>query len=386
MKFWGRVTLAVAGLASVWLIGFGMVENASAQAGKAQAKSAMTGKTAGEFFKNVTTSTLKGLSVDDFIGAMGVMSSALGYDCADCHPSAGSDNVNWVTDTRFKVTARKMVEMVAAINKTHFAGTQAVTCFTCHHGRDLPSTTVALDQLYGTPSNEHTDVIATGQGVPTADQTLDKYIQALGGAQRLATLKSYTATGTSVGYEGLGGGGSLQIFAQAPDRRATIINFKDHPERGTNLRVFNGTAGWIRAPRGLFEDIELTGTELDGARLDAQMAFPGQIKTVLRNWRSGNPDTINDREVLVVQGSGPRGLLATLYFDRQTGLLTRMVRYGTSPIGRNPTQTDYADYRDVGGIKFPFQYSFAWLDGRDTLKIADIKTNVTIDAARFAKP
>ncbi len=131
---------------------------------------------------------------------------------------------------------------------------------------------------------------------------------------------------------------------------------------------------------------ELTGGELDGARMDAQLSFPGQIKQVLTNLRSGYTDTVNDRDVEVVQGNGPRGLLVTLYFDKQTGLLARMVRFARSPIGRVPTQVDYSDYRDVGGIKFPFKYTFSWLDGRDAFVLSDVKTNVPIDASKFGKP
>jgi photosynthetic reaction center cytochrome c subunit len=116
------------------------------------------------------------------------------------------------------------------------------------------------------------------------------------------------------------------------------------------------------------------------------MSFPGQIKTVLNNWRVGSPDSIGSSEVNVLQGTGPRGLLGTLYFDTKTGLLVRMVRYTASPIGRIPTQLDYSDYRDVKGIKFPFKYTFSWLDGRDSFQLTDVKTNVPIDAAKFAKP
>jgi len=88
----------------------------------------------------------------------------------------------------------------------------------------------------------------------------------------------------------------------------------------------------------------------------------------------------------VVQGRGPNGFLGTFYFDQKSGLLARVVRYSVSPIGRIPTQTDYSDYRDVGGIKFPFTYTFSWLDGKDSFKIKEVKTNVPIDAAKFGKP
>jgi len=388
MKVWSKpLMLAAAGMALVWLTGITLVDRAAAQqAQQTQQAQPAPGKSAGEVFKNVTTSSLKVLTVDDFLGTMGVISADLGYDCADCHPGAGSDKVDWVIDTPKKRTARRMIEMVSTINKANFAGTQRVTCFTCHHGRDLPAQTIALDALYGPPSEDKVDVISQGEGMPAATQVLDKYIAAVGGAQKLAGLTSFIATGTSLGYEGLGGGGSFQIFAKSPDQRGVTITFKDHPERGDSARLFNGKSGWIKSPRGLLGDYEVTGAELDGERLDAQLSFPGQIKTVLRNWKVGVPDAINGQDVDVVQGTGPRGLMATLYFDRKTSYLVRVVRYSPSPIGRVPTQADFSDYRDVNGIKFPFQYTFSWLDGKDSFKLTDVKVNVPVDASKFNKP
>lgn len=381
MRLWW--TLAVAGLAGVWVGGFELVARPAAQA---QMTAPTTGKKAGEYFKNVSTSTLKELSVDDFIGAMGVIADDLGLDCADCHPDAGTDQVDWVVDTPRKRTGRRMVEMVATINRTNFAGVQKVTCWTCHHGRDIPASTIALDTLYDTPNAEKDDVVKAETEGPSATQILDRYIAAAGGAQRLASLSSYVVTGSSIGYFGLGGTGDFTIYAKSPNQKATIIKFKDHPDRGESTWAFSGNAGWIKTPRGLLSEVELVGGELDGARLEAQLMFPGQIKTALTAWRVGAKQPIGDKDYQVVQGTGPRNLLATLYFDQQTGLLTRLIRYSPSPVGRMPTQIDFADYRDVGGIKFPFEYKFLWLDGRFTAKISDVKTNVAIDAALFGRP
>jgi hypothetical protein len=386
MKLWLRLALTAA-ITLIISTGFAFMYKAAPQArGPAPAPAAGTRK-AGEVFKNVTTSTLKELSVDDFIAAMGVMAAGLGYDCADCHPGAGSDKADFVIDTLSqKRTARRMVEMVAGINKQYFGGAQRVTCFTCHRNQETPKTSIALDNLYSTPPMEDDDVVPPAVGGPTADQILDKYIQALGGAQRLATLTSFVATGTSNGYGGFGGEADFSIYAKAPNQRTTLISFKDHPERGDSVWAFNGTTGWIKTPRGLLADYQLIGEELDGERLEAQLAFPGQIKEALSNWRVGLRRSINGKDYLVVQGRGPRDLLATFYFDQDTGLLRRLVRYGPSPVGRVPTQIDYTDYRDVNGIKFPYEYQFSWLDGRYSAKIKDIKTNVAIDAARFGRP
>ena len=251
------------------------------------------------------------------------------------------------------------------------------------------------------------DALTQMPGQPEASEILDKYLQAIGGAQKLAAVKSYIATGNSIGFGGFGGGAEVHIYAKSPDQRATHIEFKAETGRGEVWRTYNGHMGWIKSPLTVLPEYELTGGELDGARLDAQMGFPGQIKQVLTNLRVSLPITISDlpapssqtsqdakataglgqdRLVNVVQGAGPNGMLATLYFDQKSNLLLRMVRYARSPIGRVPTQVDYTDYRDAGGVLMPYHLTFAWLDGRDAIQLNKVETNVPIDAAVFGKP
>ena len=155
---------------------------------------------------------------------------------------------------------------------------------------------------------------------------------------------------------------------------------------GISARAYDGSNGWIVTPLAVVPKYNLAGSERDGARLDAMLSFPSQIKQALTDLRVGPGTTIGDRDVTVLQGNGPNGTLATLYFDDQSGLLTRMIRHGRSPIGRVPTQVDYADYRDVGGIKFPYHWTFTWLDGKDDFQFSDVRLNAPIDAARFGEP
>jgi hypothetical protein len=179
----------------------------------------------------------------------------------------------------------------------------------------------------------------------------------------------------------------VQIYAKAPDQRATIIKFAENIGRQDAIRLFDGRNGWVSAPLSVVPQYALAGSELDGARIDALLSFPAQIKTALTQLRVGPPDYIDGREVQVVQGNGSRGSMATLSFDKESGLLVRMVRFGSSPIGRAPTQVDYSDYRDVpgAGIKMPFRWTFGWLNGRDTIELKEVRVNVAIDAAVFAQ-
>src|SRR5205823_2655315 len=201
---------------------------------------------------------------------------------------------------------------------------------------DRPLTTPIMDIIYGMPPYEPDDVIVQNPVADSADSILDKYIQAIGGSQRLAGLTSFSGRGTSVGFGGFGGGGDVEIVAKAPDKRSTIILFKPETGQGDQIRSYDGHTGWIRTPLNVLGEYQLSGSDLDGARFDAQLSFPGQIKQILRNVKAGPPTTITDlpnrdappdvasgqsHSVDVVQGTGPRDLLVTLYFDRQTGLL-----------------------------------------------------------------
>src|SRR5579871_6761860 len=247
---------------------------------------------ADQIFKNIQA--LKGLSVDDFMETMGIMTAALQFDCSDCHANAGTDRVDWAADTPRKRTARRMVQMVQKINTENFAGRQMVTCWTCHRNRDRPLTTPTMEAIYSMPSLESDDVLTTPPGSPTPQSILDKYIAASGGAQKLAGLTSFVATGTSVGFGGFGGGGAVEIDAKAPDKRATIILFKEETGRGDQIRTYDGRTGWVRTPLNVLGEFQLGGSDLDGARFDAQLSFPGQIKQILTNLRTGPVTTIGD--------------------------------------------------------------------------------------------
>src|ERR1700681_288822 len=173
-KSWSRRMLAAIGITAFMLIGAGLAVAQPAPPDKPLM--------AEQIFKNIQA--LKGIPVDDFMETMGIMSAAIGFDCADCHLGAGTDKVDWAADTPRKIMARLMVNMVTNINKTNFGGRQMVTCWTCHRNRDKPQVTPAMEVIYSSPSLEPDDIITQLPGLPSPESILDKYIQAAGGAQR----------------------------------------------------------------------------------------------------------------------------------------------------------------------------------------------------------
>jgi len=334
-------------------------------------------------FKNIQV--LKGMPVDEFMGTMGLFSASLTFCCKDCHTGAGTSTPKWEDDPPRKVIARRMVQMVNTINQQNFNGRQMVTCWTCHRGGQSPAITPPIDTIYGaavfTPNDQLPAANPATAGTPTVDQIFDKYIQALGGADALAKLTSYSAKGTSHLF------GEVQedpaeVTAKAPNLLGTVV----HQREGDMARTYDGREAWVLLPLTVIGEYQLNASMLEGARLDAQMAFPGGLKQFFNNWRVSYPTTLDGKSVYVIQGTGASGLFATFYFDQKTGLLTRMVRYANSAVGRVPTQIDYSDYRPVNGVMMAYKWTYGWVSGQDEYTMTSIQPNVTVDAAKFAKP
>ena len=74
------------------------------------------------------------------------------------------------------------------------------------------------------------------------------------------------------------------------------------------------------------------------------------------------------------------------FFDKESGLLSRLVRFSKTIVGPVPVEIDYSDYREVAGVKMPFQWRLTWTDGQSMYMLDDVQLNVAIDPAKFAKP
>jgi hypothetical protein len=360
----------------------------SGQARPAAQAGAQPAQLSEQAFKNVTE--LKGIPVREFMNTMGFFSASLAFNCTDCHGGASaSDWANYALDTPLKNRARQMIRMVKAINEANFGGRPFVTCYTCHRGSQKPKVIPSLAVQYGEPPPDDPDEVEALPGArvtATADQILDKYLQAIGGAQALAKLTSFTAKGTYEGFDSDFAKVPVDIYAKGPNQRAIVA----HMVSGDSATVYDGREAWHAAPRDLspVPMIPLVGPDLTGARVDAQLTFPAGIKQFLTGWRADFPAvTIDDKPVFVIQGTTDR-VPVKLYFDKMSGLLVRQTRYAVTAVGTVPLHVTYSDYRDVPGIgvKIPFTFQMTWVDGQYTVNLESVQPNVTIDAARFAKP
>ena len=349
-----------------------------------------------QVFKNVQL--LKGISVKEFMETMGFFAASTNKTCTTCHgdESAGSWD-RYADDPPQKQTARKMMIMVDSLNRSYFGGKREVTCYSCHRNAERPKITPILAEQYGIPPAEDPEDIARqAPGQPSPDQVLDKYVQALGGAQKLATFTSFVAKGTYLGYDDPAKF-PVEIYAQAPSQFSQVA----HNPSGTSSWVDDGRSVWV-AQSALDTPVPLlalSAGDLDGAHVESELYFPGKIKQLLSNLRVGFPISgvtsilpndvgvgVDERTLTVLEGTTAAGTKVKLYFDPTSGLLVRMVRFTNLPVGFIPTEIDYSDYRVVSGIKVPFRITKTWVDGRSATELTSIQLNVPIDSAKFAKP
>ena len=340
-----------------------------------------------QVFKNVIV--LKGIPVDEFMNTMGMFAAALSLNCTDCHvPESTGSLAKFADDTPLKLTARRMTLMMNNLNRTNFGGRAIVTCYTCHRGEvGAPKFVPNLAVQYGAPPEDpnEVEVIRQSPNAPSPDQVFAKYIQALGGAERVANLTSVVAKGTYDGWETDHQKVDVEVYAKAPAQRTVIVHMRVEGHVEDSVRAYDGRVGWIASPDKPVPLMPLTGGNLDGAKTEAILSFPASIKEGFTQWRVGDA-TIDDRDVLLVQGTSAAQTPIKLYFDAESGLLVRVVRYADTAVGRIPTQIDYEDYREVSGVKIPVRWTSTWTDGQAHTELSQVQTNIAIDPAKFGKP
>ena len=326
-------------------------------------------------FKNVQV--LKGFPADQLIPAMRFITASLGVECGYCHVPDHFDK----DDKKPKQIARGMMRMMLAIDKNSFDGNREVTCYSCHRGSPKPEATPvfsgALDPKPEVAGTRTAEAERLPVDMPTADQLIDHYIQAVGGVAAIEKVSSRKETGATM----LAGKSiRVEVFQKDPNRQAVVR----HMPGGDIVAVLSGHEAWSSVPGRPIRDMR--GADLDAAQMDADLHFPLHIKQMFAELRVEYPEKIGDREVYVISGTRDGQPPVKFYFDEQSGLLERLVRYAESPLGRVPTQIDYEDYRNVDGVATPFRWTVAQPGENLTIQLERIQQNIPIDDTKFAKP
>ena len=367
LKYWVSVCAA-----SVFLLLSIPVARAQSAPAQPSPDKAAAPKLAEEEYKNIQA--LKGIPADQLIPSMQFIAASLGVECEYCHVA----HANEKDDKKPKVTARKMIGMMMAINKENFEGRREVTCYSCHRGsKDPVATPIITGEEPSPEAAEANKPGGTKPVFPPADQLLDKYLAAVGGAEALQKITTRVQKGTLTAF-----GGQhfpVDVYAKAPAKRLSVM----HLSNGDSITAFNGSQGWLSVPGRVHI---MSAAENTAARIDADLYFPLHVKSLYQEFRVEAGEKIAGRDTYLAVGQNEGQPPLRLYLDKESGLLLRLVRYAETALGRNPTQIDYADYREDNGVKMPFRWTLSRPGNQFTIQVEQVQQNVPVDDAKFMPP
>ncbi|MEI8210725.1 MAG: hypothetical protein WCI02_01115 [Planctomycetota bacterium] len=236
----------------------------------------------------------------------------------------------------------------------------------------LPATASAQDK--SAPAKT-----AAAIALPAGEKILDEYANAIGGKEALGKFKTRRSEGVlemkSVGLEG-----KMLLLQSQPDK--LVLRF-DIPNVGKHENGFDGKIAW--------EDSVISGgRELEGEEKDQivrRALFDGdhQWRKVYEKATTKGEDKVGDRPVWVVElkpiGSDK---LQTNYYDKESKLLLRSKMTAATPMGEIAIENDFLDYRDLDGIKMPFESRQNVLGQTQVMRFTKITHDEPIEDSVFS--
>jgi len=359
---------------SAVLVTVGLTQTSVAAQGAAEQKME-------DAFQNIRS--LRGLPAEQLIPTMVLFEAALGVGCPYCHDN---DAAKREADTKpQKLVARRMIEMVHAVNKNTFGGANRVSCFTCHMGRATPIgvPNVTGEELPPALGEDYLASLPPPPAVPALNpgQLLDKYSAAVGAAavQKTPSLVAVgTVTQRRTGRDFPAQ--QIEISSKAPGMELIATR----AGQADNLLAYGPGGLWAKAGNGPARD--LRKAEGDATRLEDAFNLPTQLKQMLMEPKTERPEIVEGREMYVIGGRTQYLPRVKAYFDKEVGMLQRLVYYVDTPFGPYPTQIDYSDFRDVSGRKVPFAWVISQTRNREfTWAMQNVRA-VAVEDSKFARP
>jgi hypothetical protein len=328
-----------------------------------------TKKLAGEVYKNIQV--FKDVPASQILGTMSFISVSLGVSCSYCHL-----NEREIDAKPTKLTARKMILMVRTINQGDYGSEGGVTCYTCHQGqpktRPAPSPTLNAPH----PLAEEPEIKPFGS-MPSAAQTLDRYVRALGGRDALAKLTTRISSGTRINADGTKV--PTEVKQKAPNKLK--VSFNSVSASNIFYSVYDGAAGWSGDTHGL---TEMSDELLTLVQRDSEFYAAASLKDQYRNMKLLGKTVIEGRDCYVIKATAPDGSDEKWYFDGETALLTRRNLEIRTVLGRIPIQIDFGDYTKVDEVLVPFSIRWSRPGLSWGRKLSEVKHNVPVDDDLFS--
>jgi tetratricopeptide (TPR) repeat protein len=212
--------------------------------------------------------------------------------------------------------------------------------------------------------------------LPSVDEVLAKYVAAVGGAEKIQSVKSRVTRG-SVRVPGQFQDAAYELYEKLPNKVGLIIKAPS----GTFSQAFDGSDGWRRTPGS--PAVKVKGSELAEFKRDSDLYAPLRLKSVYAAIKLLGRVKIGYREAYLVEATSATGAADKFYFETSSGLLIRFDGERTSWRGRARFEVYYDEWKDVEGVMVPFRVTRSSPHFSISFSVNEVKNNVVVDDAIF---
>jgi hypothetical protein len=229
------------------------------------------------------------------------------------------------------------------------------------------------------PPNVSASASPTPNEEEIVNQILDRFIEAAGGKEAIEGVKSYRMKG-HFEMRALDLRGKMEVWAKDPQKSLTIIEFPGLIVR----KGYDGETHWAQTP---FGSVTMTGPqEMSEVENDSEVYNASRIRNLYDRMKLDRKARLSGRDVYIVEGQPTKGPAEKLFFDVENGLLVRWDMARRQADRRVFVKVYLNDYRDIDGVKIPFNVRMAFELFDFSLIVDEMQHNVEINDAIFRKP
>ncbi len=216
--------------------------------------------------------------------------------------------------------------------------------------------------------------------LPSGEQVLDTYVEKAGGKAAFEKLKNRVTKG-KIKFEAMGVEGPFIIWQAEPNLMVIQVEAEGI---GKMQEGSDGQIAWA------MDAMQGARVKEGNERAEAlrQAIFNGELhwRKVYKKAETQAIENVNDKPAYKVLLTPAEGNPATAYYDKETGLITKISITAETAMGAIPVETYVSDYRPVDGVLVPHKLEQKVMQQNTAFMIESIEHNVEIPKTRFELP
>ena len=227
-------------------------------------------------------------------------------------------------------------------------------------------------------------LFTTSLSAQTAEEIVAKYIQTVGGMERIQAVKSLRRSGK------FAGGGGFEAPVVEENKRPNMVRQEFTFQGLTGVTAYDGKTGWKIEPWGGKKDIETLGEEELKVIIE-DSDFDGPL---VKYQQKGNKvefagtDQVDGTDAYKLKVTLANGDVRNYYMDADYYVPIKIETKRMVRGAEREYETILGDYKQVNGWYLPHsvQTNVKGSTNRQTVTFDTIEANLDLSDARFAKP